>query len=294
MKQTTTLKESNRLLHTATYAAVATAILLVLVKLAAWLWTGSVSILASLVDSMMDSLVSFINMLAVRYSLAPPDAEHRFGHGKAEPLAGLTQAAFLTGSAMFLILQAIERFRFPLAIEDPVIGIAVMIVSIVLTFVLVSLQQRVIRKTSSTAIRADSLHYTSDLLANLGVILALIMASFGWYWADPVFAIGVAVYILNSAVHIGRDAFRQLMDHELPENMQQQIVSLAQQTHGVLGVHDLRTRQSGQNIFIQLHLELDEQLPLLEAHGIAEDVDAKILALMPGAEIIIHQDPVKN
>ena len=153
-------------LRIATYASVATAVVLVSMKLGAWLVTGSVSILASLMDSLMDSAASALNLIAVRYSLVPADEEHRFGHGKAEPLAGVAQAAFIGGSAVFLTLHAVERLRFPRAVEEVRIGIAVMVVSIVLTALLLLIQRRAIQQTQSTAIRADALHYATDLLTN--------------------------------------------------------------------------------------------------------------------------------
>jgi len=281
-----------RLLKLASLASVVTAISLIIVKLVAWFLTGSVSLLASLIDSVMDSLASLINLFAIRYSLLPADDEHRFGHGKAEPLAGLAQAAFISGSAIFLILHAVERLRFPRELEAIGIGVGVMVLATVLTLALLGYQYHVIRRTGSTAIRADALHYATDLLTNLSILLALYLASLGWSWADPVFAIGVALYIFYSAFRIGYDAFQQLMDRELPADIQQQILSVAVLNPAVLGVHDLRTRQSGQTRFVQLHLELDKGLPLDQAHAIADEVEARVNALLPDAEIIIHQDPV--
>lgn len=280
-----------RQLRLATYASVITALVLIAAKLAAWLWTGSVSILASLVDSLMDSIASAINLVAVRYSLVPADSEHRFGHGKAEPLAGLAQAGFICGSAVFLVLHAIDRLRFPHPLRDVGIGVAVMLFSIVVTAGLLTLQRRVIKKTQSTAIRADALHYATDLLTNLAVLAGLLLASHGWRWADSVFAMGVAAYIGYSAARIGYEAFQQLMDHELPHDVQEQIVAIAQQSPAVRGVHDLRTRRSGPLRFVQLHLELDDALPLIQAHAIADQVEERILELLPDAEVIIHQDP---
>ena len=279
-------------LRRATYASVLTALVLIAVKLLAWLWTGSVSMLASLVDSLMDSIASAINLVAVRYSLVPPDAEHRFGHGKAEPLAGLAQAGFVCGSAVFLLFHAIERLRFPRPLRDIEVGIAVMVFSIVVTAGLLTLQRSVIRQTESTAIRADALHYATDLLTNLAVIAGLGLASFGWAWADSVFAIGIAAYIFYSAVRIGSESFQQLMDRELEPEVQQEILAIARAHPTVVGVHDLRTRRSGRLRFVQLHLELDDGLPLTQAHAVADEVEERILAILPNAEVIIHQDPV--
>ncbi len=281
----------SRLLQLATWASVATASVLIVTKLIAWFLTGSVSILASLVDSVMDSLASLINLAAVRYSLQPPDAEHRFGHGKAESLAGLAQAAFICGSAIFLVLHAIERIRFPHELADFWVGIWVMILAVALTLGLLSIQKYVIKHTGSTAIRADALHYTTDVLTNLSIIAALYLTSVGWSWADPVFAIAVAVYIFYSALEIGTEAFQMLMDRELPDDVQQQISDIACAHPCVSGIHDLKTRQSGQTRFVQLHLEMDDELTLLRAHEISDEVEAAINAVMPDAEVIIHQDP---
>ena len=285
------MQQRARALKRATYASVATASVLIVVKLLAWLLTGSVSMLASLVDSMMDAIASFINLLAVRYSLQPADTEHRFGHGKAEPLAALAQAAFISGSAVFLILHALDRLRNPYELHAVGIGIGVMVFAIALTVLLLLYQRRVIELTGSTAIRADALHYAADLLANLAIIAALLLTAMGWAWADPVFAGLVAFYIIIGALRVGREAVQQLMDHELPGTLQQQIMAIARQQAAVKGVHDLRTRKSGQAIFVQLHLELEDDLPLLQAHAIADQVERDIGAAIPGAEVIVHQDP---
>ena len=285
------VSRNSELLKRASYASVATALLLIVAKLVAWLMTGSMSILASLVDSLMDSIASLINLLAIRYSLQPADAEHRFGHGKAEPLAGLSQAAFILGSAGFLMLHAVDRLRHPYELQALGVGISVMVFAILLTLALLLLQRHVIAQTGSTAIRADALHYASDLLSNLAIIAALLIAPLGWQWVDPVFAIGIACYIGYHAVQVGQEAVQQLLDRELPEAVQQQILAIAARQSEVQGVHDLRTRQSGQVVFIQLHLELDDHLPLYQAHAIADRVAADICAALPAAQVIVHQDP---
>jgi ferrous-iron efflux pump FieF len=281
-------------LHLATSASVLTALVLIGVKLAAWLWTGSVSILASLIDSLMDSIASAINLLAVRYSLIPPDEEHRFGHGKAEPLAGLAQAVFICGSAVFVVVQAVDRLRFPRELEEVGFGIAVMVLSIGLTAALLLIQRRVIQQTHSTAIRADALHYGTDLLTNASVILALLLAGYGWGWADSAMAMGVAAYVFYSAARIGHDAFQHLMDRELSTEIQERIMAIVSRNPDVRGIHDLRTRRSGQARFVQLRLELDHTLTLAEAHAIADGIEREISALLPGTQVLIHQDPAET
>jgi len=282
------------LLKLASIASVLTAGFLIVAKLAAWSVTGSVSLLASLVDSVMDSIASLINLFAIRYALQPADEDHRFGHGKAEPLAGLAQAAFIAGSAIFLVFHAIDRLRYAHSLDQVGIGIWVMVLAIVMTLGLLAVQRYVIRKTDSTAIRADSLHYLTDLLTNVSVLVALYLSTLGWTWADPVFAIAVAIYIFYSAVQIGHEAFQQLMDRELPEDILEQIQETAMSHPEVNGTHEMRTRQAGHTRFVQLHLELDANLPLKDAHEIADQVEAEILAFLPGAEVLIHQDPVDD
>lgn len=298
MSETPTLsidpQRAARLLRLATYASVATAAVLIVGKLAAALLTQSVSVLASLVDSMMDAAASIINLLAVRYSLQPPDRNHRFGHGKAEPLAGLAQAGFIAGSAIFLILHAVDRLIHPHPLNDGLIGIAVQLVAIVLTAVLLIFQRRVIRVTQSTAIRADALHYATDLLTNTAIIGGIGLAMWGWESMDSLFAIGIAFYILYSAATIGYEAIQLLMDHELPPEVQARIKEIARANPQVRGVHDVRTRRSGQTYFIQLHLMLDDFLPLVEAHRLGDEVEAAIMAAFPNADILIHQDPISE
>jgi ferrous-iron efflux pump FieF len=280
-----------RLLRVATHASVATAGILITGKLVAWLMTGSVSVLASLVDSMMDAAASVINLFAVRYSLMPADREHRFGHGKAESLAGLAQATFIGGSAVFLILQAVDRLLHPRSLEEVGIGVAVMLFAILATAALLILQRHVIRVTGSTAIRADALHYTTDVLTNASIIAALLLSVFGWQGVDALFGLGIAGYILYSAWQIGHEAFQLLMDRELPDEERERIRSVALAHQRVRGVHDLRTRRSGQDIFIQLHLELDDELSLFSAHAIADEVEDRIREILPEADILIHKDP---
>lgn len=284
--------EGERLMRRATYASMAVAITLILAKTVAWTMTGSVAMLSTLVDSVLDAAASLINLLAVRHSLQPADREHRFGHGKAEPLAGLGQAMFIGASALFLLYQAVSRFLDPQPVSEGGVGIAVMVLSIVLTIALVWFQRRVIRRTGSVAISADSLHYVSDLMVNGGVILAMVLATqFGLQTADPIIAALIGLYILYSAAQIGRGAYDQLMDREFEEEDRVRIKEIVAGHPEVGGVHDLRTRMSGVRSFIQFHIELDGRMALAEAHRVADEVEAAVLAAFPAAEVIIHQDP---
>lgn len=280
-----------RLLHLVTWASTATALLLVGVKFAAWLKTGSLSVMASLVDSLMDGAASLINLLAVRYSLKSADADHQFGHGKAEALAGLGQASFISGSAIFLLIHAAERLSNPQPLHSLDLGIAVMVFAILATLLLLLFQGHVIRRTGSSAIRADALHYRTDLLSNTASIAALFFTAAGFTLFDPLCAVGIAGYILYSAWQIGREAMQVLMDRELPAATRQAVCDIALAHPTVLGLHDLRTRQSGQTLLIQLHLDLDQNLPLARAHRVAKEVEHAIMASFPLADVIIHQDP---
>lgn len=283
--------EAGRLMRLATYASTATALLLIAAKVVAWLWTDSVSIMATLIDSCLDALASIVNLFAVRHALQPADSKHRFGHGKAEPLAGLGQAAFIAGSAGFLVLESVGRLLHPKEVHVIGVGVGVMVLSIVLTLALLLFQRHVVRQTGSTAIRADSLHYKTDLLVNASVVVALGLSAYGWPGFDAVIAIVIAAYILYSAWDVALEGIRHLMDHELPEEDRQRIQEIVMSQKHVRGMHDLRTRRSGTTPFIQLHLELDDNLTLYRAHAISDAVEARILKAYPNAEVIIHEDP---
>ncbi len=286
------LEPNGRLVTMAARASVVVASFLILAKSAAWLMTDSVSLMSTLIDSLLDVGASLVNLVAIRHALEPADREHRFGHGKAEALAGLAQAAFVAGSAAFLLAQAGERLLRPRPLANPDIGIWVMVLSIVVTIALVVFQRYVMRRTKSVAIGADSLHYEADVLANLGVIVSLVLVSrFGLGAADPLIAAAIVGYILWGAWGIGARALHILMDRELPDAEREKIRAIAKSHPAVRGVHDLKTRSSGARIFVQLHLELDGAMTLDEAHVVAEDAIGRITAAYPSAEVIIHEDP---
>lgn len=284
--------EAARLMRLASYASVCVAGILIVTKIIAWTLTDSVSLLSTLIDSLLDAAASAVNLIAVRHALTPADDEHRFGHGKAEPLAGLAQSAFIVGSALFLVIESIERIARPTVIANPEIGYGVMVFSIAITLALVSFQRHVVRKSGSLAISADSLHYQSDVLINGSVLVSIFLASeLGMTVADPVFAIGIALFITYTAWKIGQEALNILMDHEIPDEDRRRIIDIACAQDGVEGVHDLRTRSSGARIFIQMHVEMDGDMPLRQAHEIADMVEMEIGAAFPNAEVIVHQDP---
>ncbi|ELY4127782.1 CDF family cation-efflux transporter FieF [Cronobacter malonaticus] len=280
-----------RLVSRAALAATLVATLLLIIKIFAWWYTGSVSILAALVDSLVDIAASLTNLLVVRYSLQPADEEHTFGHGKAESLAALAQSMFISGSALFLFLTGIQHLITPEPMRAPLVGIVVTVAALITTLMLVTFQRWVVRKTRSQAVRADMLHYQSDVMMNTAILVALALSWYGLHRADALFALGIGVWILYSALRMGYEAVQSLLDRALPDDERQAIVDIVAAWPGVQGAHDLRTRQSGPTRFIQLHLEMEDNLPLVQAHLIAEQVEQAILSRFPGSDVIIHQDP---
>lgn len=281
-----------QLTRIATYASVSVASSLILLKFIGWWFTGSVSILASLLDSALDVVASLMILLAVRFAQIPADAEHRFGHGKAEPLAALAQSIFIIGSAFYLLIYALERLINPQPIEQITLGIVIMLISIFLTLLLVMFQRYVVRQTQSTAIKSDALHYITDLAANGLVIIGLLLAAFYFGWIDAILGLFIALFIGWSALKLAKESANQLLDIELPEEMRQTIAKIIMNQRGVEGFNDLRTYRSGPNVFIQFDLELDDRMPLVKAHHIAEMVTEKIQEVYPQADVIVHQEPV--
>ena len=280
------------LLKSATIAAVVVAFLLIIGKTYAYTLTSSLSIEASLIDSLLDGFVSIINFFAVRQALTPADDDHRFGHGKVEALAGLFQSLFIAASSLWLLKEIAFRIVSPEPVIFNKIAIYVMIAASTLTFILVLWQHYVIKHTKSLAIEADSLHYQTDIVTNLGVLLSFFLSSFlSAFYIDWIVAIFIAVYIFKTSYEIGKRSFDILMDRELPGTIAEQIKTLAWQQPSVRGVHDLRTRSSGQRTFIQMHLDLDAALTLHDAHEISEEIEQKVVTMFPDADIIIHQDP---
>ena len=281
-------------MHRATSFSLCVGGTLVVLKVGAWLFTDSLSMMSSLADSLLDVISSTLNFVAVRYALQPPDNEHRFGHGKAEELATLAQSTFICGSGVFLIIAGIRRLITPEPVHNNAIGIAVMLVSLVLTLLLVYYQRRVVLKTGSSSIAADATHYFIDFLTNAGVIVALLLTAFlGWSVADPLMAIFIAVYIIWGAFSLGTKAFQNLMDREFSDEERAQISRIVASHPEVMGIHDLRTRKSGIYRFIQFHLDLPSNISLKRAHEISDAVESLLLETFPKTEILIHQDPLE-
>ena len=292
MSKHATGAERGRLLKLATYASVTTAAILVAIKAWAWRITDSVSLLSSLADSGLDVLASLITFFAVRVSLKPADHEHRFGHGKVEGLAALAQSLIITASAVYVLMETIERLLNPAAIEQAPLGITVMLVSAALTLVLVSIQRHVRLRTGSAAIEADAMHYKTDLVINLGVAAAIAVSA--WRFgrlADPLVAAAVSAYLLYGVWKIGKQALDILMDRELPQKDRDRIASLAESHPQVIEIHDLKTRHGGSNYIVQFHVLLDAELRLQEAHEILDEIEHSIQAEFPDCELLLHPDP---
>ncbi|MCY4049845.1 MAG: cation diffusion facilitator family transporter [Hyphomicrobiales bacterium] len=280
------------LMRRAAMFAVATATTLILTKGVIWWWSDSVALLGSLLDSILDALASLINLVAVRQATTPADKEHRFGHGKAEALAGLGQAVLILFSALFVTFEAVRHLLNPRAIEHSSLVMGVMILATILTLLLIAYQRYVVRRSGSLAIRADSLHYIGDTAINLGVLIAVALsAGLGWLLADPLIALAIAGVIFWSAWGIARQSFDQLMDRELDDSERQKIKDIALAHGQVLGIHDLRTRRSGLHRFVQFHIELPPEMPLREAHRISDEVEANVKAEFADTQVLIHQDP---
>jgi len=287
-----TTKAQGRMMIRVAVAAVGVATLLVVMKTVAYIVTDSIAMMASLADSALDVATSSVNLLAIRHALTPADREHRFGHGKAEPLAGLGQGFFIAGSAGFLVIESVSRLIAPHPLEHPAVGLIVMAVSIATTIVLVVAQRIVVAKTGSIAVGADRMHYIGDIATNAGVIVGIVAASrFHILIADPIIGIAVAAILSWSAWHVFRQSYDQLMDRELPDSDREKIKAVVRRHGEVRNLHDLRTRAAGIHQFIQFHIELDPSIPLVRAHEISDAVEHDVCHAFPNAEVIIHQDP---
>ncbi|WP_025295107.1 cation diffusion facilitator family transporter [Sphingomonas sanxanigenens] len=276
----------------AALASVATALALMALKGWAVLSTGSVAMLGSLADSALDLIASLVTLLGVHVAARPADRTHRFGHGKAEALAALFQVIVITASACGIAWQAIDRLVEGSTTANAEYGITVSIAALVITTALLTYQRRVIAATGSVAIGADNVHYQSDLLLNGAVIVALVLDQYvGVPGADPVFGVLIALWLLFGAWRASSHAIDQLMDHEWPEEKRRRFLEIAAADPGLIGIHDLRTRTSGNTDFVQFHIWVDPKMTIAEAHDLMEAAEARLKAAFPETGIIIHPDP---
>jgi cation diffusion facilitator family transporter len=261
-------------------------------KAIVWLSTGSVSVLASLADSGLDVAAALTTFFAVRYAVAPPDAEHRYGHGKAEAFASLVQAGLVFASAALVGEDAIQHLLSPKPISQGWWAIGVMIVSTLLTLALVTAQTQVLKRARSVAVTGDRAHYVADLASNLVALAAIAAAAFfGLIWFDAVGGLAVAAVLLWGAISVFRRASDELMDHELPDEARARIVALMTADPRLTDIHQLRTRASGPIVHIQMHADLDPELSLEAAHEVVVEAEKRLLEAFPSADIIIHPDP---
>lgn len=273
--------------------AVSMASFLVLIKIYAWVQTDSLSIFSSLIDSSFDVLISLINFLAIRYAVKPADSDHPYGHTSIEDIVGLLQAAFISGSGFFICYEALQRFFQPVVVKETYAGIIVMGVSVAFTTALVIYQKIVVSKTRSLVVASDSVHYLSDILTGGLVMVSLLLAGVpGIEFIDPLIGCAIAVYISAGAIKIGRRAFNNLMDREIDEVDKKRIQEIIKAEPRVKGFHQFKTRCSGNKIFVQFDIELDNNLSLQAAHDISDEVMFAIEKEFPESEVVIHLDPV--
>jgi ferrous-iron efflux pump FieF len=286
------LEQRAALTTRAALASVGMALFLLGLKIYAAAATGSVAMLGSLADTGLDLLASLVTLFGVRIAATPPDREHRFGHGKAEALAALAQVVLISISAVAIGWRAAMRLIQEEATANAEYGIAVSLVAVAATVVLLAYQRSVIRRTGSVAIRTDNVHYQSDLLLNLSVIAALCLDQYlGFTGADPLFGIGIALWLLWGAWAASNHALDQLMDREWPEEKRRRLIQIAASHPAGLGIHDLRTRSSGTRDFAQFHIWVDPAMTVAAAHDAVEEIEDRIKAEFPDCEVLIHLDP---
>lgn len=284
--------ERNALTTKAALASVSVAVLLLLLKSWAVWQTGSMAMLGSLADTALDLLASLVMLAGVRIAAQPADDNHRFGHGKAEALVAMFQIIIITVSAIGIGWNAVDRLRSGQVTANAEYGIAVSVIAIAATFALIAYQRHVIARTRSVAIKADSLHYASDLALNGAVIVALLLDQYaGLAGADPLFGLLIALWLIWSAWRNASDAIDQLMDKEWPDEKKKRFIDIAMTHPELKGIHDLRTRTSGAHDFVQFHVWVNPAMSVRQAHDVMDAVEAKLMRAFPGTEILIHPDP---
>lgn len=287
------LQKNNHLNISAILVPITVSIILLLAKTYGYFTTDSLSILSSLLDSLMDVLISGLNMAAVIYASKPADEDHRFGHNSIEDIVGLIQATFIATSAFLILYKAVDSFINPVAISNNITGVWVMVFSVIAALIVVIYQKIILKKTKSVVVEADMMHYFTDVLINGAIIVSLLLAvNPQLQILDPILAALIAFYILSAALKIGKRSFNNLMDKELEDCEKEQIHKLIDANKKVKGHHAFKTRRSGNRVFVQLHVELDKSLDLQEAHDIVDEIEKEIEEMWLETDVIIHTDPV--
>jgi ferrous-iron efflux pump FieF len=273
--------------------SVVTATALAIMKLVAGLLTGSLAVITSAVDSLLDILMSGVNFMAIRHAEQPPDECHPYGHGKFETLATVFQALVISASGLWICFEALQRLQSGRVVAKPLGGIAVLLVSLVASFLLTRYLRRVAKATDSSALQADALHYAMDVYTNLALLIGLVILF--WFdlpWLDPVMSLLVAAYIIKAAMQLLRHGLRDVLDERLPDSVRSEIEQLiAAHRSELFDYHNLRTRRAGSQKLIDFHLTVCKHLSVEEAHRITDHLETRIAEHLSGADVTIHVEP---
>lgn len=281
----------DQLVKNASYASVATGMLILLFKLWGAVHSSSISLMASLIDSMLDVTSSIVNMLAIHAALNPPDDKHRFGHNKIEDLAVFGQGVVFIVSGSFALYVAIKHILLGQHIQNPDTALNSILICTVLTLILILYQSYVIAKTNSHIIKSDRIHYISDLGSTLAVIISLYLSRY-FHYIDYALGIIIALYIISSSTRLLKQSIKNLIDEEFSDGDKEKILEVLRNDSSILDVHDMKTRYAGNKAFIQFHISLDPEISLVKAHEIADRIEVKLREIFSESEIIIHQDPL--
>ena len=285
-------EDLNRLKRLAATLSVSLAVALCFLKIFGSIYTGSLAILSSLIDSLADVFASSLSFVAIKFSTRPASLEHRYGYGRAESISALAQSAFIAGSGLFVMYDGITRIISPAPLEQTDFGIMVMTISLLATLALIAFQKYVTKKTASPAIKADSAHYTVDVLTNLSIIISLLVVKFlGINWFDILTAFVISAYLIFNAYKLAAEAVSALTDRELSPEIRQKVIDIVNNSDGIKGYHDFRSRDLGGTYCFEIHLELDGNLTLNINHQLTDKVEEAIKKQFPEAQVIIHQDP---
>ncbi|HHD83879.1 MAG TPA: cation transporter [Campylobacteraceae bacterium] len=286
--------KSSALEKRAPLVATALSLLLAIIKLTVGIMSGSVALLASAVDSIMDMFVSVFNFLAIRLSDKNPDAQFQFGYGKVEALAATLEGLVVMGSGLFILYEALQKLIHKESVTHVPLSIAVMAASIIIVGILVAFLAYVVKKTNNMVIRADLLHYKTDLYSNGAVILSLGIIYFTeWYWVDILFGAAIGIYIIKEAYELVEEGTHILLDVSLPKEEVEQILKILKRDTRITDFHFLKTRYAGKYKFVEMHIVLEPDIKLSQAHHIADSIEEKIKQIDPNSRwhILIHLDP---